>query len=285
MAFGLWFAPDSLDHFSNWQRDAETVLGFWRQHGVTQVKIDGVKAHSPLGEANLLRFFNAVLDGSKGAISFDLDVTAETRPGYFGAMGVGPLFVENRYSDWHRWWPHATLRNLWQLAHWIDPVRLRMEFLNRNRNAALYEGDPLAPMVYPADWLFASVMVASPLAWFEVSELPESETALLAPLIAIWKQHRAALHGGAILPVGSCPSGASCSGFFSQSANGNEGYLIALREPCAPESTSWTLPIDGLWTAEVLAGAGKVQFTSPSPTICIHWDAAPGYVFARIRRS
>ena len=309
LAFGLWFAPDSARDFANWRRDADAVLGFWRQHGVTRVKIDGVKAHSKPGEANLQAFFAAVLAESAGAITFDLDVTAEIRPGYFGAMAVGPLFVENRYTDWQRWWPHVTLRNLWQLAHWIDPVRLRMEFLNRQRNTAKYAGDPLAPMVYPADWTFASVMVASPLAWFEVSELPAGDADALRPLIALWKRHRAALHGGTIWPVGEAPSGASCSGFCSLDADGRGGYLIALREPCAPDSATWQLPLTGAWTAEVLAGAGSVDFSQPATSgqrpatsgqqpatsgqqpaassqqvATIHWTAAPGYVFVRLTR-
>ncbi len=285
LAFGLWFAPDSAGDFRNWRRDADTVLGFWRRHGVTRVKIDGVKAHSSLGETSLQAFFAAVLAESAGAITFDLDVTAEIRPGYFGAMAVGPLFVENRYSDWHRWWPHATLRNLWQLAHWIDPVRLRMEFLNRNRNPGHYADDPLAPAVYPADWLFASIMVASPLAWFEVSELPAADAAALRPLIALWKRHRAALHGGRIWPVGDSPDGASCSGFCSLDADGRGGYLIALREPCAAPQASWSLPLPGTWAADLLAGAGSVAFQDRGlQPASIRWDAAPGFLFARLIR-
>jgi len=280
LAFGLWFAPDSAGDFRNWRRDADAVLGFWRRHGVTRVKIDGVKAHSAEGEANLQAFFAAVLAESAGAITFDLDVTAEIRPGYFGAMAAGPLFVENRYTDWQRWWPHATLRNLWQLAHWIDPLRLRMEFLNRHRHAGKYAGDPLAPSVYPADWLFASIMVASPLAWFEVSELPEADADALRPLIALWKEHRARLHGGCIRPVGAAPSGAACSGFCALDADGRGGYLVALREPCAAETATWDLPLAGSWTASVLAGAGSVSMDGAKAQV--RWAQAPGYVFARL---
>lgn len=284
LAFGLWFAPDSVEDFRNWRRDADAVLAFWRTHGVTRVKIDGVKAHSKAGEANLQRFFAAVLGESAGAITFDLDVTAEVRPGYFGAMQAGPLFVENRYTDWHRWWPHATLRNLWQLAHWIDPVRLRMEFLNRHRNAAQYADDPLAPAAYPADWLFASVMVASPLAWFEVSELPAGDAAALAPLIALWKGLRAELHGGSVLPVGACPDGASASGFCSLAADGRSALLVALREPLGAADARWSLPLPaGSWSTEVLAGAGAAAMAGTEAAL--RFDAAPGYLVVRLSRS
>jgi alpha-galactosidase len=268
LEFGLWFAPDSADDFRNWERDADTIIGFWRDHGVTAIKIDGVKAHSKIGEANLMRFFAKVQRTSNGAVVFDLDVTAEIRPGYFGAMGVGPLFVENRYSDWHRWWPHATLRNLWQLAHWVDPVRLRMEFLNTARNAAQYLGDPLGPEKYRADWLFASVMIGCPLGWFEISSLPAEYTAQVAPLVAVWKQHRAALHQGSIVPVGECPDGANWSGFLSLSADGASAHLIAFRGLTSDDRTTLNLPLPAgqpasTWRATTLAGAGS-------------WDAVRG---------
>ncbi len=279
LAFGLWFAPDSAQDFANWRKDADTVLGFWREHGVTQVKIDGVKAHRARGQQHLRDFFATVLADSHGAVTFDLDVTAEIRPGYFGAMAVGPLFVENRYTDWHRWWPHGTLRNLWQLAHWIDPVRLRMEFLNRNRHEAHYAGDPLAPAVYPADWLFASVMIASPLAWFEVSELPVVDADRLRPLIAVWKNQREALHGGRILPVGASPNGATHCGFHVLGDGGRRAYLIALREPCAPAEAVWRLPQHGHCAVTILAGAGSLMVEADG-TARIRWQEAPGYLFA-----
>ena len=54
-----------------------------------------------------------MLQESGGRVVFDLDVTAEIRPGYFGVPDVGPIFIENRYTDFHRYWPHqGTLRNL-----------------------------------------------------------------------------------------------------------------------------------------------------------------------------
>lgn len=264
LEFGLWFAPDSADDFRNWERDADTIIGFWREHGVTAIKIDGVKAHTKIGEANLMRFFAKVQQASNGAVVFDLDVTAEIRPGYFGAMGVGPLFVENRYSDWHRWWPHATLRNLWQLAHWVDPVRLRMEFLNTARHTAQYLGDPLAPNQYRADWLFASVMIGCPLGWFELSSLPAEYRAQLAPLVAVWKQQRAALHQGTIIPVGDCPDGATWSGFLSLAADGSSAQLIAFRGLTGEDRTHLRLPLPaGKWRAATLAGQGS-------------WDAEQG---------
>ena len=98
MALGLWFAPDSSDDFANWERDADALLAINLEHGVHHFKIDSVSAKTRLGEVNLHRFFDRVLEGCRDIV-FDLDVTADVRPGYFGMMHAGPLFVENRYTD------------------------------------------------------------------------------------------------------------------------------------------------------------------------------------------
>ena len=98
-----------------------------------------------------------------------LGVTAEIRPGYFGLPDIGTLFVENRYAKHCSWWPHQTLRNLWSLAHVVDPVRLRMEFLDPKQHADRYAerfpGSPLRPELWTGDAVFATVMLSSPLCW------------------------------------------------------------------------------------------------------------------------
>lgn len=276
MKFGLWFGPDSGDDFAHWQKDADTLLDFYRRDGVTHIKVDGIKARTATGEANLRKFFEAVLAGSSGQVTFDLDVTAEVRPGYFGAMNVGPLFVENRYTDWHRYWPHNTLRNLWQLAQYVDPARLRMEFLNHTRNPDKYPNDPLAPARYPADYLFASVMFASPLGWFEVSNLPADYVAKVAPLVATWKQHRDAIHHNHTLPIGAAPDGTQWTGFLNLDPAGRSGYALIFRE--LNDSPTWSLDVPPtISQVTVLAGAGTATLAAgrlnvelPQP-LCYLW--------------
>ncbi|HTL30109.1 MAG TPA: alpha-galactosidase, partial [Tepidisphaeraceae bacterium] len=194
LKLGLWYAPDSANDFENWNRDADQLLEFHRSLGINFFKLDGVKIRSKTGEIHFHQFVDRVLRDSGGAIVMDLDVTAQTRPGYFGMLQSGPVFVENRYTDWHRYWPHHTLRNLWMLAKVVEPQRLRMEFLNNARNADKYKNDPLAPIEYPPAYLFATVMLSSPLGWFEVSKLPPKYIDEVAKLSAIWKEHREAIY-------------------------------------------------------------------------------------------
>lgn len=131
----------------------------------------------------------------------------------------GTLFVENRYTDWHRWWPYATFRNLWQLSQAIPPVRLRFECLNPKRNMDKYRNDPLAPAGYPLDWIFASVMAASPLIWCELSGLSAESRAELGRILPVWRGFRDELHAGVAYPVGPCPDGTTTSGFFTTTAD------------------------------------------------------------------
>ena len=282
LGFGLWFGPDSADSFANWQRDADTLLELHRRLGIHYFKIDGVKATSKAAERNLQRFFERVLAGSGGQVVFDLDVTAEICPGYFGAMQVGPLFVENRYTDWRRYWPHFTLRNLWKLAHYVDPARLRIEFLNNSRNTRLYAGDPLAPAAYRPGYLFATTLFANPLGWFEMSNLPEAYFEEIPPLARAWKAHRAELFGGQIVPLGSAPDGAAWTGFASVALDGRSGYLLLFRE--LNQRADWTtqLPLllpDAAYPVERLGGAGQV--TVSQGQVKAHLPQAQSFLFAR----
>lgn len=77
--------------------------------------------------------FDKVLKGSDGRVVFDLDVTAERRPGYFGLPEIGPVFVENRYTDWGKYWPHRPLRAAFSVVcpqgrRGLSPRRLSMTF-------------------------------------------------------------------------------------------------------------------------------------------------------------
>lgn len=263
MKLGLWFAPDSQEGNAHWERDADLVLGKFRKLGIEYVKIDAVEIVSRSAEANLHKFYDKVLRETAGRVAFDADVTAGLRPGYFGLPTVGPVYVENRYTDWQNYWPHLTLRNLWKLAHYVDPLRLRMEFLNNTRNVAKYGNDPLAPGCYPPDYLFASVMAANPLGFFEVSHLPEDYVASVSKLVAVWKRERSEWFSGNLIPIGAPPDGRSWTGFASVAADKRSGYVLVFRELNDQPDWSVALPLFGKGPHRVtkLAGTGTAKLT------------------------
>lgn len=259
MGFGLWFGPDSTDHCAAWEKDAETLLAFYRDFGIRYFKIDSLKMESQLSLENQMKMFTRMLEASKGEMTFDLDVTGMAkRPGYFGLPEIGPLFLENRYTGKGRYFPHSTLRNVWSLAHVVDPVRIRAEFSNPE-HARNYRGNPLSPACYRGDALFATVMCASPLGWFEISELSEKTVAELKPLVAAWKRERARMHGGLTLPIGAKPDGFAWTGFVTEAADGKGGYALLFRELNDAETFSIDLRpiVCGVASCEVLSDRGK----------------------------
>ncbi|MDA3800155.1 MAG: alpha-galactosidase [Kiritimatiellae bacterium] len=281
---GLWFAPDSFDEFANWQKDTDFIIETYEKFGVENFKLDSIKAETETGNQNLQKFFSAVNARSNGQVVFDLDITAGTRPGYFGALQVGPLFVENRYTDRGNYWPHQTLRNLWQLSHWIDPKRLRMEFLNNTRNPNMYEGSPIAPIKYPPATLFATIMFSNPLGWFEISNLPEDYIAQVAPLVKIWKNHREELFANSILPIGNVPDGIEYTGFLSVPSASRSGYILIFREFNADKCYELDLSeFDCEPTSiDVLFGKGCIEMTNGKLNVQV--DNKLDFIFAKINR-
>ena len=274
---GMWFAPDSSHHFAEWKRDVELL----RKHAVAHWKFDSVKVHSRSDELAFNDLIAQLWRDTGGRAWLDLDITAESRPGFLGAEPVGCLFVQNRYTDWANWWPHETLRTLWELAWWVPPQRLRVEFLNPERNPGKYGDDPLAPLKYPVDWAFATTLVANPLGWFEASNLPKPFAERIAKLARIWKGQREELHGGTIVPVGERPSGAATCGFLS--TGGGSTHLLIFREPLATSGPAQVaLPVGaptGIWTR--IAGTGEV--VSDGDGVRVSGVEAPGWGWWTVR--
>jgi alpha-galactosidase len=281
MKIGLWFASDSENDLANWELDAATILNLHRKHGIEHFKIDSVRADTHRGMANLQRFFRRLQEESNGRIVLDLDVTAGVRPGFLGAIAPGPLFVENRYTDWHRYWPHQTLRTLWKLSRWIDPRRLRMEWLNQSRHQALYPDDPLAPACYTPDALFATVMFSNPLGWFETSNLPENYFTQAAPLVHKWRAARERLFAGTVVPLGETPDGFAWTGFASVAENGRSCDLLVFRELNAAALHHFPIPgfAAGGCRVDIIAGNGQVQPATDGLTVEI--PTTLGYLWAR----
>lgn len=283
MKLGLWFAPDSSEDFVNWERDAATLLGLHQRYGVASFKLDSIVMRSAAGERRVRQLIERVRGESDGRIVLDLDVTAGTRPGYFGLIEAGPVFVENRYTDWGRYWPHHTLRVLWRLGRWVDPRRLRMEFLNHQRNAERYADDPLAPALYDPAYLFASVMFAQPLGWFECSHLPEEAFAALPGLVAVWREHREAMFDGTILPIGDAPDGTAWTGFLSVSTDQKTGYALVLRE--TNDRPQATLPLPAGWSvraADLLHSSPEARIAGGGEALRATLPAPRSYAFARL---
>ncbi len=258
MEVGLWFNLTRTDDYRHWERDANTLIGLYRDHGIRTFKIDGLHLPSHRADANLRRFFAAVQAGTGGEVIFNLDATAGRRGGYFHFGEYANVFVENRYTDWGNYYPHLTLRNLWQLAHYVPANKLQVEVLNPARNPGAYPaGDPLAPQRYTFDYVAAVAAVAQPLVWLEGRNLSPEQREL--PTLHQLKATYPALHTALALPVGDVPDGTSWTGFEAV-GEGGSGFLVVYRElnPEASHVFETTLEAGREYAFELVAGAGEV---------------------------
>ena len=272
---GLWYNPSKDDDYAAWKKDADQIVRLHRAHGIDLFKIDGVDLPTKAAELNFRRMLDDARLQSEGKVSFNLDVTAARRFGYFYFNEYGNKFLENRYTDYQSYYPHWTLRNLWQLSRFVPPQWLQIEFLNVWRNTAVYGGaDPLSPHKAGFAYCFAVTMMAQPLAWFEASQLP-AEALAIKPLIAAYRALQQPLHEGTIMPIGEEPCGTGWTGFQSIADAG--GFVAVYREFNDRPSASLKLAAlaDGRVTFEHVLGDGQsfatdvhngtVRFELPKP--------------------
>lgn len=261
---GLWFHPSNEGDYQQWDTDADAVANLYHKYGIRYFKIDGVKLPNSQSEANFRKFLSAVLERSNNEIYFNLDLTDNVRGGYHYLYEYGGnIFLENRFTEFlHRYYPHQTLRNLWQLAEFFPPQKLQIEFLNTFRKREKYSADShLSPSNIPFEYQFAITMVAQPLAWLEAANLPEEGFAI-APMIETYKNHREELHNQDIFPIGEEPSGEGWTGF--QSLSNNEGYILLFREnsPRPQERIKLFAPPNAAIKLEPIMGKGTQKSVS-----------------------
>ena len=246
----IWFNPSQDSSYRHWSDDAGALISLYKQYGIRTFKIDGVQIKDKTGEINFRKMLDTVMKVTNRQAVFNLDVTAGRRNGYNYFNEYGNIFLENRYTDWGNYYPHWTLRNLWQLSAYLPPQNLQIEFLNNFRNVDKYPpDDPFAPSKVSMEYEFAIAMMAQPLAWMEATAFPEKGFAI-APVIKKYRQLQSALHQGQIFPIGDEPSGTSWTGF--QSISGNTGYLLIIRELNTKRST---------WLKSWLRAGRKVRLT------------------------
>ena len=263
----FWHNPDPTDQNANHERDAGLLLSLWRDYGARVLKIDGVWNITRLAEMRNRAMLERVIEESGGEVSFQLDITQGVRWGFVGAIPLGVLFVENRYTHWRNYFPYKVHRNLWELSRYLRPQRLQFEFLNNAADrAAFYQpdfpvDDPFRPDRYTLDYIFATVMFANPLASMEPSALTAEQCRQLRPALAAYTAIRDEMFRGEIYPLGEKPSGRSLTAFQSHNATLGTGFVCVYREATSRSDAVIQLhgmPDPSAYQFEKLLGQGTV---------------------------
>lgn len=278
---GLWFAPDARNCFANYERDLKVVQNAYYNWGVRFFKLDMVVIHTMEERKRYLQFLQE-MRAMGDDLELQLDVTGTiTRLGYIDGMECGKLFVENRYCFASSYYPHYTLRNLWNLAKYIPSQRLQMEIPNVYIHCEFYdEKDIFAPANHAMDYLFATVMVSNPLFWMEVQTLPEGNEAL-SSLIACWREEREGLAKCDIAPIGDEPNGVSVTGFLAQGEG--EGYLVAIRE--SSDQDTLVLNVPAIYkNARILKTNTDASVKLDGDTISVQMNKKLAYAFIKLEK-
>ncbi len=226
---GLWFAPDSHDNYALLERDLSVLKRAYDEWGVRFFKLDMYWIHTKEERDRFLCLIRGIYAFGDD-VSVELDVTRDIRVNYLFCKEYGNVFVENRYLKLTTYAPYRTLRNLWSLGKYLPTFRFQFELTNPDLYPEKYrDDDPFAPSKYGMDYLFASVMLSSPLFWMELQHLSKERKDELAPLMKIWREIRKDFADADIIPIGDEPTGRSFTGFHIKRQTG-KSYLLLLRE-------------------------------------------------------
>ncbi len=282
--FGLWFSPDSSKDFENYEKDINTLMNLYNKYGIRYFKLDGVKIRNKLCEMRFMKMLEELTKRTHGDMRFNLDVTAEDRFGYMYQSQFGSLFVENRYTDFPNYFPHNTFKNLWNLAKVIPTRRLQMELLNTRRNTDKYEGVLFAPNTYKPDYLFATVMVANPLFWMEMSNLDDDYAETLAKISNIYKNYKQELFNSQVIPIGDMPNGMAFSGYACKNLEDKTYNLILFREATNEDRYTFKLTdnMDGK-TKEIIYQNAPVDISVNGKELTVKFGEQRSFVWLRIK--
>ncbi len=290
VTLGLWFAPSNANSFADWERDAKVIINLNKKYGIRYFKIDGIRLPNKLAEENLRKMYSLILKETQHGVFFNVDATAHRRGGYhFLYEYGGNIFLENRYTTWSKYYyPYQSLRNLWMLSKYVPAERFQIEFLNKWKNLKSYgKTDLFAPINVPFEYMFATTMMAQPLAWFEGSALPE-EAFAIGQTIKDYASVQAKVHQGKIFPIGKEPNGRSWTGFQSI-LSPDEGYLMIYRE-LNDTSTGFLktyLPSGNQYTFKRVLGQGTLKHLEgvDGPLIQASFDKPQSYGLFHYRKT
>ena len=278
---GLWFAPSSQDCFAKIERDKAVLKQMYEEWGVRFFKLDMYQA-TDVAHTRKMQELLAFIYSLGSDVSVQMDVTRYERLNYLCGAEYGTIFVENRYTKSANYFPHRTLRNLWDICRYVPSNRFQFELVNPDLYPESYqEKDFLAPQYYDMDYLFASVMLSNPLFWLELQHLGEDRRRQLAPLMALWKEHRTELANADVAPIGEKPCGKSHTGFLV-SKNGVPTDLLLFREATDRSTGCFTLPAEGM-TAELLCSNGKVELSVNGSTLTATYEKPRSYAWIKLK--
>lgn len=244
----LWVAPSANQHYRDWHEFADILYEYHLKYGFSIFKIDFVQTRTKEAEDNLEKMLRYLREKSHGKIFFNLDTTNGQRPGYFMFLEYGNIFLENRYVC-HNWGvgyhPEKTLNNLWNLANYMRPQSLQIEFTDPGIiNYEFFQAKGMTfPDVYDPEYWAGIAMFANPLVWLAPSRLDPKFAEIFKQVISLHRKYAEEIFTGEIYSIGTEPDGSTFTGFQSHNDETGTGLFILYRELKAPEKAEIELKL------------------------------------------
>lgn len=276
---GLWFAPESRDHFVCMDRDIAILKNAYENWGIRFFKLDMYWIECDLDRDRFLQYLAAVYAFGDD-VAVQLDVTRPDRINYLSGRRYGTLFVENRYTKKRTYFPHRTLKNFWLLSKYVPASRFQFEVINPALNKEVYApDDEFAPARCGIDYLFASVMLSNPLFWMEMQFLTDEDSAKLKAMISVFKQYGRVFSEGDVAPIGQTPSGRSFTGFYIR--HGGEEYALVFREATEKDTGRYFVTTDQT-NAEVICANADVTACVEEDMLKVRFSKAKAFALLRL---
>ena len=276
---GIWFAPESRDHFVCMDRDIAILKNAYDNWGIRFFKLDMYWIECDLDRDRFLQYLASVYSFGDD-VAVQLDVTRPDRINYLNGRQYGTLFVENRYTKKRTYFPHRTFKNFWLLSKYVPASRFQFEVINPALNQEVYaSSDEFAPTRYDIDYLFASVMPSNPLFWMEMQFLTDENTEKLKKMISVFKKYNKVFSEGDVAPIGEIPSGRSFSGFFIR--HGSDEYALVFREATEKDTGVFLIPSEKT-NAEIICSNADVTVCADSGVLKAKFAKQRAFVFMKL---
>ena len=276
---GLWFAPESKNHFELMERDLKILRNAYNNWGIRYFKLDMYRIENDTAKERFSEYLKSI-NSFGDDVEIQLDVTLDRRVNYLFGREYGTVFVENRYTGAVTYFPHRTLRNLWMLSEYIPPSRLQLELVNPELNSEKYsDNDIFRTSEYDIEYLFATVMLSNPLFWMELQNLSDANTEKLKKIIPFWKKYSVVFSESDIIPIGERPCGRSFTGFFIK--NKSDEYALVFREVTASSRGNYIIPTNSL-NAEILLTNGNTKAKITEGILSVDFDTPRTFALIKL---
>lgn len=273
---GLWAAAESVG--------LEELMHNYERGGFVQFKLDFAMLRQKHQIDALMHKVREFIKSTDHQVRVNWDVTENpARYGYFFAREYGCIYLENRKPSRPLgviYRPHTVLRDLWQIARYLNLNRFQCSIQNVDR----VDSDHSDAHLHSHGYATAIALMGIPLFFQEVKYYSDEAKAEIRSLLETYKAHREAIYHGVVHPIGEKPNNASWTGFQCSCDDGG-GYLMIFRERCNAESKKALalrgLPPGLIHLENLVTGHESQQLLGDAHAISLEIAEAPGFQFLR----